>query len=113
MGLSGALQSAVDAATGALLGVPGGTEGAVVTPPGGAAPVANVPVVVRYTNDVAPQGRAGAQRTGAIVMIRRASFPSRPLAGTTIVRPSCPEETLTLKTVERTIAWWRGEATRG
>lgn len=113
MGLMGALQRATDLTTGALLGLPGGSEAAVLTPPGGAPPVANVPVVVRYTNDVAPQGRAGAQRTGAIVLVRRASYPTKPLEGTTVVRASRPSETLTLKKIDTTAGWWRGEATRG
>ncbi len=113
MGLAGAAQAAVDLATGAILGVPGGSELAVVTPPGGAPPVANVPVIVRYANDVVPHGRAGAQRTGAIVLIRRVNHPARPVVGTRVVRASRPDEILTLATIERTIAWWRAEATRG
>lgn len=112
MGLSGALQHGVDVATGALLGLPGGSEAAVVTPPGGAPPVANVPVIVRYVNDVKRQGVAGAQRTGAIVRLRRADYPTRPVAGTTVVRNGRPEETLELKTITRDAAWWKAEAVR-
>ncbi len=83
---------------------------AVVSPPGGAPPVANVHVIVRYVNTtVRSQGRAGAQNTGAVVLIRRVNYPSRPVAGTLVETAAAA---LTTKTVERTTAWWKCEATR-
>lgn len=106
------MQRAVDRATGALLGKPGGSVLAVVTLPGGAPPVANVPAWVYYTNATAPrQGRAGSRRCGAIVRLRRVELPERPSAGTTVVRSSHPGEVLTLQSIATEAAWWRGEAT--
>ena len=109
MGLSGAAQVGVDVATGALLGLPGGSVLAVVTPPGGAPPVADVPVIIRAVNSITPVGRAGAQRTGAIVRIRRVEYPTRPVHGTTVATGAA---TLTVQTAKRDAAWWRCEATR-
>ncbi len=109
MGLSGALQKITDQATGALLGLPGGSELAVVTPPGGAPPVANVHVILRFVNPVVRQGRAGAQQTGAALLIRRANFSTRPVKGTVV---ETAKARVLVQDVERTAAWWKCAVTR-
>lgn len=111
MGLSGDLQGAIDDATGALLGLPGGTVLVEVAPPGSAPPVADVPAVIRYANGTARElGRAGAQRTGAVVRLRRASHPTRPIPGSIVTVPE--GESLKIATVSAELAWWKCEATR-
>lgn len=81
----------------------------VVTPPGGAPPVADVPAILAHVNGVAPAGKAGTQHTGAIICLRRIEYPARPAAGTRIATAARAYD---VQRAERTAAWWRCEVTR-